>query len=132
MLKIPLHAMISITSNTLCSNTVSVLPYGKQSQALLSHTSTQSGLQGERWIYLLEEFESIIYSHSLCLCVPSGRLYRMFMNDRVYQCTASSCLNTTQQTANSCCHTKKTIYCQALNLNGPDSSAYSVHWAVWF
>lgn len=122
----PSPPTLSVPTPSQCSLTP------KQSQGLLSHTSTQSGSQGERWIYLWEEFESIIYSHSLCLCFPSGRLYRMFMNDRVYQCTASSCLNTTQQTANSCCHTKKTIYCQALNLNGPDSSAYSVHWAVWF
>ena len=69
----------------------------RQSQAPLSLLSTQSGLQGKRWIYLWEKFESIIYFHSLCHCSPRGRLYCIFMNDPVYWCTQSSCFNVTQQ-----------------------------------
>lgn len=55
-----------------------------ESVALLSPPSTQSSLQGERWVYLWEELERIIYSHSLCCHLPKGRLYYIFMNDPVY------------------------------------------------
>lgn len=100
MLKIP-HTLPLPSPPTLFVPTPSrirraALCTQRQSQALLSLLSTQSGLQGKRWIYLWEEFESIIYSYSLCHCSPKGRLYSIFMNDPVYWCTQSSCFNVTQ------------------------------------
>ena len=85
----------------------------------LSLPSTQSGLRGKKKcrIYLREEFESIIYSHSHCHRSPEGRLYCIFMNDPVYQRTRGSCFNITTAAANSCCQTTKITYFQALNLN---------------
>lgn len=66
---------------------VSTLPCARrQSQAWLSLLSMQSGLQENCWIYLWEEFESIIYSHSLC----RRRSYCTFMNNRAHYCRLSS------------------------------------------
>lgn len=101
MLKIP-HTLPLPSPPTLFVPTPSrtrsaALCTQRQSQAPLSLLSTQSGLQGKRWIYLWEEFESIIYSHSLCHRSPKGRLYSIFANDPVYLCTQSSCFNVTQR-----------------------------------
>lgn len=118
----PTHYRFHHLPDTLRSNTFSRAGRSasrRQSQAsrYLSLPRSPVCEVKKRRIYLREEFESIIYSHSHCHRSPEGRLYCIFMNDPVYQRTRGSCFNITTAAANSCCQTTKITYFQALNLN---------------
>lgn len=80
----PPCATISITSSTLCSNTFSASAMQRSGPRYLSLPRSPFFLRGERRIYLWEEFESVIFSHSLSCRSPAGRLYCIFMNYPVY------------------------------------------------
>lgn len=119
---------------TLFVRTPSTIPCAarcewRQSRAPLSLLSTQSGLQGKQWIYLWEEFRSIIYSHWLS---SKGRLYCIFMNDPVYECTQSSCFNVTQERRIAVVRKQRSLTSKCLMWTARNRSAFSVYWAVCF